>query len=462
MDELRRQVRDTLGGWLGQQGGALLLGLSGGMDSMVLLHLLAELREELGFTLSAATVDHGMREFRREVELTQSTCRRLSVPWVLLSLEAGLVDRAKRAGRSMEEQARLERYRVLHERRRLLDASYLVLAHHGGDQAETLLMRLGRGTGLWGLAGMREATEGRVLRPLLMATSSRMRRYADTVGLTWVDDPTNSHLDILRNRVRREVMPLVEAVFPAASENLARSARVIADELDALEFLVDARLSQAVESLRQDEESGCVECRLKASDLGEGAVRRLLLHRMFLRLGLYAPGADHLEALDRLMDSNKGSATRKLPDGVVAVREYETLVLRIGGDSGEVPWEPMDVRVPGVTLFPGGRIHCDFFAATAVYKGDNDTMLLSAGPVARGLILRPWAVGDRIDLPGGDGTRKVSDVLGEARIPRDRRRAWPMLVDGEGKILWAVGLRRSGAEQPTPAGAVWLVRVEWA
>ncbi|ADU50258.1 tRNA(Ile)-lysidine synthetase [Thermaerobacter marianensis DSM 12885] len=226
-------------------GHRVLVAVSGGRDSTVLLDLLHRLQERLGLAaLGVAHVDHGLRPGSADdARWVAEQAAARGLPFLLRRV---CVERGRR---SLEDAARAARYRALREMAGEFGAHRVALAHHAGDQAETVLMRLVAGAGVRGLAGMRPR-RGPFVRPLLAVTPARLAAYAAARGLTWRDDPTNRDLRILRNRVRHRLLPLLEAEFNLRTvETLARVATLLAAEADLLDRRtrrLEARLGTAV------------------------------------------------------------------------------------------------------------------------------------------------------------------------------------------------------------------------
>ena len=216
------------------RGETLVLGLSGGADSVALTDVLASLQRRHGFRLVAAHLDHGLRpESADDAAFCHAFCTRLAIPF--RGGSARVRDRADRERGGLEQAARLERYSFL---RRVKDdegAALVAVAHTQDDQAETLLLRLLRGAGASGLAGMRLRSAD-LLRPLLEVSRARVLEHLRARGLAWREDPTNADRVHLRNRVRHELIPYLEQRFnPRVREALARTAALLADEAAHLE-----------------------------------------------------------------------------------------------------------------------------------------------------------------------------------------------------------------------------------
>lgn len=221
LDVVRAVLRDRVGPQT-----RLAVGLSGGLDSVVLLHLLERLRPELGFHLAAIHVHHGLSAHAEDwVDFCVELCRQLAVP-----LQVERVHVVRVAGQGLEASARRARYQVYAG----LDLDYIALAHQQDDQVETILLNLLRGTGVAGMAGMpiERALPGsrvRLLRPLLQTPRASIERYARSHALAWIEDESNRDIVFARNYLRWRLLPNIAARFPAYRENLTRAARHFAE-----------------------------------------------------------------------------------------------------------------------------------------------------------------------------------------------------------------------------------------
>ena len=210
----------------------LLLGLSGGLDSCVLLHLLAQARATIPFELQAMHVHHGISPNADSwATFCQAQCAALNVPLTIVKVQ---LDKQSKLG--LEGQARQLRYDALFNN--ALQADFVLSAHHQDDQAETLLLQLFRGAGLKGLASMAAADERRrLLRPLLNVPRSSLEAYAKQHGLSWCEDESNSNTQYERNFIRHDVLPLLSSRNPAIKQALARTAAHAAEASDLLNDL---------------------------------------------------------------------------------------------------------------------------------------------------------------------------------------------------------------------------------
>ena len=257
---------------------------SGGLDSSVLLHLMAQQERYEGSTLVALHVNHGLSPNADAWERhCQATCDRLGI-----ELQVARIQVKRRPGESLEEQARVGRYAAL----ATVDATAVALAHHAEDQAETVLLQMLRGAGPNGLAGMGEHSPvrsgGAIWRPLLNVPRAEIRQFGIERGITWIEDESNLDLGFRRNFVRHRIWPAIAEGFPAAAGSIARVGRLQADAACLLAELADIDLAMV-------EASGGLDCE-KLKKLSTARQANLLRH-WISRAGARAPSEARLGAL---------------------------------------------------------------------------------------------------------------------------------------------------------------------
>ena len=225
-------------GMLPSSGGTMLVAVSGGRDSVCLLHYLATMPRD--FSVAAAHLDHGQRPTAgRDVAFVRQLCRELDVP---LTVErADVPALARQRGVGLEEAGRMARYDFFRRTADSLGAQRIATAHHAADQAETVLLNLVRGTGMQGLAGI-PPVRGRIVRPLLETSRDDIETYLKTHGLSHVEDETNRDTSLGRNRLRREVMPGLLSLHPGAAASICRTAELLRREDAFLDSLAAAYL----------------------------------------------------------------------------------------------------------------------------------------------------------------------------------------------------------------------------
>jgi tRNA(Ile)-lysidine synthase len=445
---------DTLGG--ARPGERVLVGISGGGDSICLLHGL----HSLGVPVIAAHLDHGLRrsswgDGRHVLRLASS----LGVPAVAERIEPGCLQAG--AG-SLEDRARRARYRFLASTARDLACPTIAVGHTQDDQAETVLMHLLRGSGTRGLRGMTpscgleevtgEAQDAdlRLVRPLLGVPREATLAYCRQHRLAIRSDPTNAQTAYLRNRIRLELLPLLATYNPAVRQTLAHTADILASDAQALESL----LGLVVPELLGPPAADYVQVdRAKLVSLPPG-VQRVIL-REILR-DLSGEGAEvGFQAVERARACLRSYRRTSLPGDVEMLVEAGNIVFSRAGALRPTPGahpqlEAIDevrLRVPFRYPLENGWV---FEAAEeALAKGTRNfrtdarwETAFDAEAFGRDVTLRAPRPGDRMTPFGAPGSKKLSDLFQEGKVPAVARGLWPVVCQS-GSVAWLVGLRRA-------------------
>ncbi len=404
-------------------GDAVTVALSGGLDSVVLLHLLRFPLADFDLRLGAAHLDHSMRtDSSADAEWVGGLCRAWNVPLVR--------ERADPAPRS-EAEARRARYAFLG---RAAGGARIATAHHLDDQAETVLFRLARGTGLRGLRGI-APRRGRIVRPLLPFTRAELARHARDAGLRWRDDPSNRDTSFARNHIRHRVLPELERARPGAARALAGIAVAARQEERAWERLL-RRLDEEVVLERGQGHLALARDVLHSyhPDLRARVARRLLR-----RFGTTPGRAGTQAALEFIMSGRSGRGVA-LPGNVRLERDFDRIVVRAAGQPPleERPLEIGDGGPGRGSAVVGGRaLRVRWGPLRTDGAGERTRVVAPCFP----LQLRGWQPGDRIRLDYG--TKKLKKLFGEHRLDRRERLRTPVLVDASGMVLWVVGVARA-------------------
>jgi tRNA(Ile)-lysidine synthase len=423
----------------------IIAALSGGADSVAMVHALIELRAALGYRLAAAHLNHRIRgaESDRDEAFVRALCRKLEIDLV--------VERAQGLDAAMpnlEEAARETRHAFLRRAAAQTGAKHIALGHHRDDQAETVLARMLRGAGVSGMKAMDEIGAGGIVRPMLSLARDEIRGYLFEIGASSVEDSSNAWATPLRNRIRHDLIPALERDYaPRVSARLA----AFAVEMRMLDAYVSREAARALDAMRRGDAS------LDASRFAEldPALRAPVL-RAFIEASigsLRRIGRAHLEAIERLVLHGPPNGEISLPGRWRAVREYSRL--RLTGDPA-----PAAKRFAVALAFEGTTV-----VETAAYSFDS--VVIGASEASAGnrlfedknsaffdlreiatacLVVRNFAPGDRIRPFGMNGTRKVKDVLIDSKVGRERRARMPMVVvedRGVSEIVWIPGIMRS-------------------
>ncbi|WP_428129444.1 tRNA lysidine(34) synthetase TilS [Candidatus Binatus soli] len=450
-----------------RRGASILIGLSGGADSVALTCALLELRERLGPRVAAAHLNHRIRgdESDRDEAFVRAMCARLGVELIVERAEG--LDAAISSA-NLEERAREVRRDFLGRVADRIGADFLALGHHRDDQAETVLMRLMRGAGAAGMAAMAERGPGRLIRPMLSISRADIRGYLDARAIAFVEDSTNSSRDILRNRIRAELLPMLEREYaPGLGGRLVE----VAAEMRSLDDLVAAIAARELDAARR--RGGALDV---SGFSGVNRAVQAVAIRLFLseRMGsLRKISRAHIEAVRQLILEGGPSDSLDLPGGWRAEREYNFFRLvhsRAGSKTGAAGFS-VAIAAHGITVVEAAGFKFEAStnpaAAGAAADASMPDSLLSSSLVAMfdaaeiadaGLVARNFMKGDRMHPMGMRGTRKVHDVFVDRKWPRARRERFPVVTVG-GEIAWLPGLARADCALVTKATET-VLRVE--
>lgn len=430
--EVLATVRRTLERRAMLKGGErVVLAVSGGADSLTLLHAMARLAPELSLDLHVAHFDHRLRAgSAKDAAFVGREAARLGIPGTVRAADA--TDTPPRL--SPEEAARERRYAFLGEVGEAVGAERIATGHTLDDQAETVLMRILTGGGRRGLGGIPPVRRF-IVRPLIDVRRAQTEAFCRALRLRPRRDPTNEDARFLRNAIRRETIPYLERTVNARlRESLARTADVLRDE----DYLLDEMAGDAAEpALDADGLRMPVE-RLRELPL---ALQRRAI-RLAARMWTDGIDAGQTEAVRELAVEGRTGSEIHLPGGLSARVEYGFLVV---GPASSPP-VPADIRldVPGETDLPpwGARAQAWLTGERPAQWPDGRAVcVLDAGRIAFPLRVRRWRSGDRFRPLGMSRQKKLSDFFGDGKVPRARRAEVPLVVDGQGTIVWVVGHR---------------------
>ena len=398
-------------------GDRVLVAVSGGPDSTALLHALVRLSSRLDIKLAVACIDHGLRpESAGETQTVCLRCRQLGLGCEVLTVD---VKQARRSHVSLQEAARNVRLAALETAAARLGCVKIALGHTADDQAETVLFRIVRGTGIAGLAGI-PYRRGPFIRPLLDVRRPELLRYLAKRKIEFLSDPSNANRRYSRSRIRHDVLPVLASENPRVVESLLALAR-------------EAR-----------------------------AAGRTRAWRKSLPPGLFLPRRV-VESVDRLVRDGRGSRRMAVKDGEIVVAygnvAWHSITSRAADE--KIGERSRPIAAPGTyRLFDPPALAIEITSSAGGARPGGKAASFDTAKVRWPLGLRTLRPGDRMSPRSGLGTRKLSDLLIDAKIPQQERARLPALCDAAGEILFVPGLRPSQAARPDASTVDWFeVRV---
>lgn len=436
-------------------GDSIVVAVSGGPDSVALLHAMEEIsRLHMPLRLICAHVHHGFRpeESDMEADLVRDMADKLNIPFEMARVDVPRY--MKDTGKGPQEAARELRYRFLHETAARYGAHSIALAHHADDQAETVILHLLRGSGPGGLSGMRFVRcekKVQLIRPLLRMYKTDLIRACEEMGFTYAIDSTNEQRKYRRNAIRLDVLPFLGQY----NEQLVPSLNRMAEIMSAEDEHMDTEAHRAYEALVHNE-GGCSAIKVSAFRELTVALQRRLIKLILNYLPSDSENVDFhkIEAVRRGMIQNHPTTwSLDLGGTTVAIREYDTASfftreLRQAMTASAVyHHEIHSPQDSGFIRFPEARgaISWKRLADSSEFripKGPKEAVL-DEGSLTFPLIIRTRAPGDTMQLMGLNGSKKVKDIFIDDKIPPSLRPFIPLVCDSSGAILWIPGIRRS-------------------
>jgi tRNA(Ile)-lysidine synthase len=437
----------------------VVVGFSGGVDSVCLLHLLKNL-PDYDLELWALYINHELRpaENQREIELLEQVGREWGVGTRQIKID--IPGKLAKKPQSLQLLARVERYRAFEAFCREIGATRIALAHHRDDQAETVFYRIIRGTGLDGLAGMPVIRDNLYIRPLLAVTREEILQYAQRHRLTWVEDSSNRKLIYTRNRIRRQLLPEIEADYnPRFKDGLLRLAGLAREQHEYMASVLE-NLSRELVCPTPDR----VGLRLTPFLEQHPFVQYCLLKKVLAQI------QPHYQIESRLLQKLRAKLNREQGH---FQRMQLTKGIMVAVTEGMVTFEPphpvnvpaqrsFAVAVPGVTVISDCQLQLTVGPVMTPPQWravDNMEIYLDAATVALPLRVRFRRPGDAFRPLGICGTQKLHDFLIDHKVPRGRRDAVPLLVDAADRIIWVIGYRVSDLCKVTAATSkIWRIK----
>lgn len=402
-------------------GGTILCAVSGGRDSVCLLHYLCSISGKYGFSVAAGHYNHHMRPTaQRDEDFVRALCNALQVPFYTDGCD--VVAAAQACGCGVEETGRRLRYEFLERLADELGASRIATAHHVGDQAETVILNLLRGTGPEGLGGI-PPVRGRLIRPLLNTDREEIEDYLAHHGIDHVEDETNESLAFSRNRLRRVVLPELEKINPALRHNASRTAAIVRRENEYLDRLARQHLPE------EGTEVSCAAL-MEAPEALRPRMVRLLVDR--LGTGKKDWGAVHVEMVLELAKKGRDGAL-SLPGGTAAVCRGGRLRLQAEQPAQDGPL----ALTEGLHRWNGWLAEVSVMDASVPCREEG---LYLASDVPGVPELDIWRGGEGLELAGSRGKRSIKRLLTERGIPPEERKQIPCIrVNGTAAAVYGLG-----------------------
>jgi len=424
-----------------ESGDRIVVGISGGADSVCLLHLLWSVREEYNLQLYGVHIHHGLRnEADEDAKYVEKVGRSLQIP--IQIYHVNVREEAKKRKQGEEETGRQLRYEKFHEEISRRNANKIALGHHQNDQSETFLMRLMRGSGSLGLQGMKPAYNN-IIRPLLGFTREEVETYCLEHQLIFCVDHTNDDPIYTRNRIRLELIPYIQKYFnPNIIKTLYQTAQLLGEQ----EAYMEKETNKIYSNCIRETEEKILEVDIRILQNYDIALQRRILYKVLVQAaGEYKNiGQDHIELIRDLISRQSGREIH-LPYGVQVKKQYDLLIFSKGFLLEQGYYYPL--QIPGIEYVSqiNRWIQLEIIEKRQHNDGNDQnsyTNYLDYDKIKNELVLRTRQSGDLIALSNVSGMKKLKKFFIDQKIPQDQRGRIPLLAEGN-EILWIVGYRYS-------------------
>ncbi len=405
----------------------IVLGISGGPDSMVLLHIFNELKKELDLFLICAHVNHNLRkESAEEKTFIENYCGEKGIYFEYYKIEEYGED-------NFHNEARTIRYKYFEKVVKKYGAQFLATAHHGDDLMETILMRIARGSTLKGYSGFSKIVdkEGyKIIRPLITKTKAEILEYAKKNNIEYRTDQSNFKDVYTRNRYRKYVLPF----FKTEDEHVHKKFLKYSETLLEYNAFIDKQMNNVIKKVVKQHTINLDEFN-KTDHLLQVKILYNMLEKIY-NDDLIIISDSHVDLIFHLIKSNKANAKVHLPNNVIVKKEYEFLSFDVKEELNEA----YEVEIIDIVNLPNAK---NISKVKSCEWTNNFCTRLNSNKVTLPLYVRSRHNGDKMEIKGMIGRKKINDIFINEKIKLDDREIWPIVCDATGKIIWLPGLKKS-------------------
>lgn len=410
-----------------QSGAAVVVAVSGGPDSMTLLHILLQLQKQFDMKIICAHVHHNIRsESDAEKEFVESYCKKHGIIFEYFKIANYHHD-------NFHQEARTIRYQFFEQVVKKYHAKYLMTAHHGDDLIETVLMRLVRGSSIYGYHGFSRVTElcdYTLVRPLITITRDDIINYIDQNQIPYVTDMSNFKDDYTRNRYRKYIVPKLKEENPHVHEKFWKFSQMI---LECSHYIRD--IVQNKEGMLFQDQTIYLDLWKQEDSFMQVQVIQLLLEAIY-KDKLYQIRDQHVDDIRKFLLEGMNNTHINLPGHIFLVKEYD----RAFFTDTILDYESYEFEFHDQLVLPNGYV---ISKVDDTDKDDNFTCRLDSKELQLPLFVRTRKNGDRMEVKGLSGTKKISDIFTDEKVKQSFRNTWPIVVDASGKIVWLPGLKKT-------------------
>ena len=424
MEEVYNYIKYSIGI---KPGDAIVVGVSGGPDSMALLHVLKSLKKELDIRIICAHINHNQREESKdEEEYVKNYCRKNDILFECIKIENWGDD-------NFENEARSVRYKFFEELVENYNAKFLMTAHHADDLIETILMRIVRGSTLKGYSGFSKVVKKenyKIIRPFISLTKDEILKYNEQNKIKYFIDSTNNEDTHTRNRYRHVILPFLKKENPNVHKKFIKFSETLLENSNYID-------EEANKMFNKVFQNGVlfIDRFVELDHIIQTKIIYNILERIYGD-DLLIIGDAHVELIFDLIRSNKSNSIVHLPNSVIIIKAYNELTFSFD----EEEHDEYEIEISQIVNLPNGKI---IESVTDSDDTSNNTIRINSKDVKLPLYVRNRRDGDKMMVKGMNGSKKISDIFIDSKIKSSDRETWPVVLDSEENIIWLPGLKKS-------------------
>ncbi len=410
-----------------KSGDVVVAGVSGGPDSMALLYILNEFKEKIDLKLVCAHINHNVRkESDEEEENLKKFCSKNKIIFECKKIENWGDD-------NFESEARSVRYDFFEEIVNNHGAKYLMTAHHADDLIETILMRIVRGSTLKGYSGFQRIVEKdgyKLVRPLITLTKAEIEEFCKIHKINYAIDKSNFDMHYTRNRYRKEVLPFLKNENPNVHKKFLKFSETLIENSNYINREVEKVFNKVFQNGVLDLEDFKNQDKLIQTNIIYNILERIYGDDLLII------GDTHVELIFNLINSNKANTSVHLPNNVIVIKSYNGLTFKYD----EVEHYEYEIEINDLVNLPNGKI---IEKIDDINDNSNNIIRLNSKEVNLPLYVRNRRDGDRMEVKGLNGSKKINDIFIDKKISMHDRDSWPVVLDANDYIVWLPGLKKS-------------------
>ncbi len=406
---------------------SIVIGVSGGPDSMALLYIMNQFKEKIGFKIICAHVDHNKRkESIIEQKKLEKYCEDNNVIFECIKIE-------KWGDDNFHNEARIIRYNFFEEIVSLYSARYLMTAHHGDDLIETILMRIVRGSTLKGYSGFSRIVDKEnyiLVRPLITVTKRELEDFDKKNNIWYAVDSSNNEDHYTRNRYRHNILPFLKKEEPNVHKKFLKYSMTLLENNEYIEREANKYFNKVFHNGNLN-----IDKFIQLDKVLQNKIIYNILEKIYGD-DLFVICDAHVELIFNLINSNRSNSIVHLPNNLIVIKSYNEIIFTYD----EEQTDEYEIEISNVVSLPNGKIiekilECD--------DTSNNIIRINSEEVTLPLYVRNKRNGDKIEIKGLNGTKKVSDIFINEKVKPSQRNSWPVVLDSKDNIIWLPGLKKS-------------------